>query len=86
MERGPNPARDGVVGWRLADLAVWVWDAFAVAISVQSLSGERRAMGYRKLSARPRHYAQDPEALAGFKESGPASWRRSPSGRPRARL
>ena len=34
-----------------------------------------RAMGYRKLSARPRHHAQDPEAVAAFKKTFPASSR-----------
>jgi hypothetical protein len=26
VESGPNPVRDGVVRWRLIDLAAWVWD------------------------------------------------------------
>src|SRR6185369_6000730 len=34
-----------------------------------TLSRELRALGYRKLSARPRHYAQDPEALEAFKKN-----------------
>jgi hypothetical protein len=28
-------------------------------------------MGYRKLSARPRHHAQNPQAVADFKTYGP---------------
>ena len=84
VERGPT-ARDGVVRWRLVDLAIWIWDEFAVAISVPSLSRELRAMGYRKLSARPRHYAQAPGALETFKKTSLPSWQRLPSRRPRAR-
>jgi transposase len=62
VETGPNPAIHGVVRWRLADLVQWVWEEFRIEISVQTLSRELRALGYRKLSARPRHYAQDAEA------------------------
>jgi transposase len=67
----------GVVRWRLADLVQWVWEEFRIEISVQTLSRELRALGYRKLSARPRHYAQDAEAMAAFKKTSPPSWKRS---------
>jgi hypothetical protein len=55
-----SPTR--VVRWRLIDLAQWVFEEFRVTISKQTLSRELRAMGFRKLSARPRHQAQDREA------------------------
>ena len=48
--------------WRLIDLAQWVYAEFRISISKQTLSRMLRAMGYRKLSARPRHHAQDPAA------------------------
>ena len=63
VEEGPIPAVHGVVRWRLIDLAQWVFEEFRISISKQTLSRELRAMGFRKLSARPRHHAQDPEAL-----------------------
>jgi hypothetical protein len=56
------------VRWRLIDLAQWVWDEFAISVSKQTLSRELRAMGYRKLSARPRHHAQDADAIPTFKK------------------
>ena len=37
-----------------------------------------RQMGYRKLSARPHHHAQDPAAPAVFKKALPPAWQRSP--------
>lgn len=77
VEDGPIPAAHGVVRWRLIDLAQWGWDEFAISISQQTLSRELRAMGYRKLSARPRHHAQDAEAIPAFKKISPPSWRRS---------
>ena len=81
VESGPIPAAHGVVRWRLIDLAQWVFEAFAIAISKQTLSRELRALGFRKLSARPRHHAQDGEAVAAFKKTSPRAWHRSPSNR-----
>ena len=86
IEAGPTPAIHGVVRWRLVDLMQWLFDAFRVSVSKQTLSRELRAMGYRKLSARPRHHAQDGEALAAFKKTSPPAWRRSrPRRRPESR-
>ena len=76
LEAGPVPAVHGVVRWRLMDLAQWVWEEFHLSISKQTLSRELRAMGYRKLSARPRHHAQDTEALETFKKNSPPAWRK----------
>jgi hypothetical protein len=55
IERGPTPYLDGVVRWRLCDLAQWIWEEFRISVSEETLGREVRAMGYRKLSARPRH-------------------------------
>lgn len=85
VESGPVPAAHGVVRWRLVDLVQWVREKFRIEISVQTLSRELRALGYRKLSARPRHYAQDADAMAAFKKTSPPSWRRSQPKRRRAR-
>jgi transposase len=85
VEDGPIPAAHGVVRWRLIDLAQWVWDEFGIAVSKQTLSRELRAMGYRKLSARPRHHAQDAEAIPAFKKTSQPSWRRSGPGSRAAR-
>lgn len=80
VESGPIPAAHGVVRWRLVDLVQWVFEEFRIVVSVQTLSRELRAMGYRKLSARPRHYAQDAEAIPTFKKTSPRQWRRSGRG------
>src|ERR1700758_3284997 len=81
---GPNPAVDGVVRWRLIDLAQWVYAEFGISISKQTLSRMLRGLGYRKLTARPRHHAQDPAALEAFKKTSPRVWRRSRTMRPQA--
>lgn len=76
VEAGPIPASHGVVRWRLIDLAQWIWDEFGLSISKQTLSRELRLSGYRKLTARPRHHAQDADAIPAFKKASPPSWQR----------
>lgn len=77
VEAGPIPAAHGVVRWRLADLAQWIWDEFALSVTRHTLGRELRAMGYRKLSARPRHRGQKGDAITDFKKASPPVWRRS---------
>ncbi len=81
VQSGPIPAIHGVVRWRLTDLAQWVFDEFRLSISQQTLSRELRRLGYRKISARPRHHAQSVEAVAVFKKTLPPQWTTSPHAR-----
>ncbi|TCU15982.1 winged helix-turn-helix protein [Rhizobium sullae] len=66
------------------DLAQWLWNDFRVPVSEQTLSREVRAMGYRKLAARPKHHEQDPQAIEEFKKTSPPQWRKSPTEPPKA--
>jgi transposase len=84
LDEGPIPAIHGVVRWRLVDLMQWLWEEFRLSVSKQTLSRELRAMGYRKLSARPRHHQKSEAAVAAFKKTSPPSWRRSRQTRPTA--
>ena len=77
IESGPIPAVHGVVRWRLIDLAQWIFEEFRVTIAKQTLSRELRAMGYRKLSARPRHHAQAAGAVEDFKKNSRRAWMKS---------
>jgi transposase len=79
VEQGPIPVIHGVVRWRLVDLIQWVWEEFRLTISKQTLSRELRAMGFRKLSARPRHHARSEQVADAFKKTSQPAWR--PSGR-----
>ena len=85
IECGPTPYLNGVVRWRLCDLAQWLWEEFRISVSQQTLGREVRSMGYRKLSARPRHHAQDADAVEAFKKASPVLWQRSPEVPPRAK-
>ena len=69
IEDGPIPAVHGVVRWRLCDLVQWAMETYRTSVSEQTLSRHLRAMGYRKLSARPRHHAQNLDAVATFKKT-----------------
>ena len=80
VESGPIPAIHGVVRWRLIDLAQWVWDEFGISVSEATMSRELKALGYSKLSARPRHHAQNELAIADFKKDFRPSWRASKPG------
>ena len=73
---GPIPASHGVVRWRLIDLAQWIWDEFGLSITKQTLSREMRALGFRKLSARPRHHGQKEDAIGDFKKASQTGWQR----------
>jgi transposase len=77
IESGPIPAIHDVIRWRLIDLAQWIFEEFRITIAKQTLSRELRAMGYRKLSARPRHHAQAEGAIETFKKTSPRVWTQS---------
>ena len=66
IESGPVPAIHGVVRWRIIDLCQWLYEEFRVSVAKPTLSRELRALGYRKLSARPRHRAQGRRRDRGF--------------------
>jgi transposase len=85
VEAGPNPAIHGIVRWRLIDLAQRIFEDYRISVTKQILSRELRALGYRKLSARPRHHAQDAAAVAAFKKTSLPSWRPSPRKRAASR-
>lgn len=84
VEDGPIPAVHGIVRWRLVDLVQWIWEEFRIVVSETTMGRVLNEMGYRKLSARPRHHAQNPEAATVFKKPSPPAWRRSRPARRRA--
>ena len=77
VEHGPVPAIHGVVRWRRRDQAHWLHEAFGVSVEDSTVGRVLREMGYRKLSARPRHYAQNEDEVEAFKKASQPSWRRS---------
>jgi transposase len=83
VESGPITAIHGVVRWRLADLAQWIFEEFCISLDRSTVSRELRALGFRKISARPRHRGPNEFAVEEFKETSPPSWKQSaPASRP----
>ncbi len=80
VESGPIPAVHGVVRWRRKDLARWLFDEFRIAVDETTVGRALRALGFAKLSARPRHYAQNEPEREAFKKACPPRWRRSEPG------
>jgi transposase len=79
VEAGPIPAVHGVVRWRLIDLVQWLYEEFAVSLDETRVGRELKAMGFRKLSARPRHHAQNEFAVEAFKKTSRPRSKRSAS-------
>ncbi len=77
VEAGPIPAIHGVVRWRRKDLARGIFEEDRIEVDETTVGRELRAMGFAKLSARPRHSAQNELAMEQFKKACPPNWRRS---------
>jgi len=69
VEAGPDPERDGVVRWRRQDLQRRIEAAFGVAVHERTVGKYLTAMGYRRLSVRPRHPKADPAAQDAFEKA-----------------
>ncbi|EKV27732.1 Mobile element protein [Caenispirillum salinarum AK4] len=69
VEHGPIPSVHGVVRWRLKDLAQWLFEEFGVSMDETTVGRELRALGFRKISARPRHRAQNEAELEEYKKN-----------------
>ena len=75
VEQGPIPSIHGVVRWRRCDLTQWLWEEFGVSIEESTVGRELKALGFAKLSARPRHHAQNELVADDFKKVSKARWR-----------
>ena len=63
---------------RLIDLVQWLHEEFAVSLDETTVGRELKKLGYVKLTARPRHHAQNEYAMDAFKKGAlPPSWQRS---------
>ncbi len=69
LEAGPDPAVDGVVRWRRQDLRARIAARFGVELHERTVGKYLAALGYRRLSVRPRHPRTDPAAQEDFKKA-----------------
>jgi len=74
---GPDPAKDGVVRWRCADLAAVIKARFGVEYHESSVGKLLHSLGFSHVSARPRHPKQDPETIMAFKKTSHKCWQKA---------
>ena len=77
VEDGPIPAIDGVVRWRACDLIMRLHQEFGISVSDDTVYRSLKGLGYSHVSARPRAYQQNAEAMEAFKKTSPSVWRKS---------
>jgi len=77
VEEGPIPAIHGVVRWRACDLIMRLHEEFGISVSDDTVYRALRELGFSHVSARPKAYKQDPDAMEAFKKTFPPAWRRS---------
>ena len=77
VESGPIPAIHGAVRQRLRDLAQWIFEEFRLTLDETTVGRELKALGFAKISARPRHHAQNELAIEDFKKTSRPRWTRS---------
>src|SRR6202023_730470 len=77
VEEGPIPAIHGVVRWRACDLIMRLYEEFRLSVSDDTIYRALKDLGFSHVSARPRAYKQDPEAMEAFKKTFPPAWPRS---------
>jgi transposase len=78
VEEGPIPAVHGVVRWRACDLIMRLYEEFGLSVSDDTIYRALKDLGFSHVSARPRAYKQDPEAMEAFKKrTFPPAWQRS---------
>jgi transposase len=77
VEEGPIPAVHGVVRWRACDLIMRVHEEFGISVSDDTIYRALKELGFSHLSARPKAYKQDPEAVEAFKKTSLHAWRKS---------
>jgi transposase len=68
VEEGPIPAVHGVVRWRGCDLIALLYEEFGIEVSDDTVYRTLKQLGFAHLSARPRAYKQDVEAMEVFKK------------------
>ena len=76
VEDGPIPAVDGVVRWRACDLIMRLYEEFALSVSDDTVYRALKDLGYSHVSARPKAYKQDADAMAAFKNTLRFAWRK----------
>ncbi len=68
VEEGPIAAVHGVVRWRARDLMMRLHEEFGLSVSDDTIYRALKDLGFSHVSARPKAYKQDPDAMEAFKK------------------
>ena len=77
VEEGPIPAVHAVVRWRACDLIMRLYEEFGLSVSDDTVYRALKDLGFSHVSARPKAYKQDANAIDAFKKTLPPAWRKS---------
>src|SRR5881409_424711 len=77
VEEGPIPAVHGVVRWRACDLIMRLYEEYALSVSDDTVYRALKDLGFSHVSARPKAYKQNTDAMEAFKKTFPPAWQRS---------
>ena len=77
VDEGPIPAIHGVVRWRGCDLIMRLYEEFGISVSDDTVYRALKDLGFSHISARPKAYKQDGEAIEAFKKTFTPEWRKS---------
>src|SRR5438034_254632 len=74
VEEGPIPAVHGVVRWRACDLIMRLYEEFGISVSDDTVYRALKDLGFSHVSARPKAYKQNTDAMEAFKKTFPPAW------------
>src|SRR6201987_1859093 len=77
VEEGPIPAVHGVVRWRACDLIMRLHEEFGLSVSDDTIYRALKTLGFSHVSARPKAYRQNAEAMEAFKKTSRSVCRKS---------
>ena len=77
VEEGPLPAIHDVVRWRACDLIQRLYEEFGISVSDDTVYRALKELGFSHVSARPKAYKQNAEAMEAFKKTFLPAWRKS---------
>ncbi len=82
MSKAPE---GNLVRWRCADIKAEIEKRYGIILHESTVGTLLRRLGFRRMSVRPLHPENDPEALAAFKKTSPPAWRKSSPITPKAK-
>jgi transposase len=74
-----------LVRWRCVDVKREIERRYGIVLHERSIGKLLRRLGFRRMSARPLHPENDPEAVESFKKTSRPAWQRSSPRTPEAK-